>query len=405
MARNKLRSFLTMFGIAWGITSLAVMNAMGDGFRKGQRYFWKQIGNSVVIVNGGRTERHGDGQTAGRIIRLNRRDLDAVRTECPHVRIATGEVKRYGTPAVSEFNSGTFLAIGIDPEYLILRNLPLESGRHPNAADAAEARRVCVLGARVKTHLFGPRPALGRKVRINDHPYDVIGVMTDKRQSSSYDGLDADKIVIPADSLRRDCPPSRRVYSADELNAILYQPSSAEDWKTPDGEVRRAIARLHNFDPADEAALNSNDYVRLMQAFDKVGETAEVFLAVVAFVTLSLGGIGVMNTMMMAVSERTNEIGLRKALGATRRRILLDFFLEGLLIAALSGAGGMAFVWLLSTAVNTIPPSGMWAGMPVGSRTVLIGVAALGAVAVFSAMPPAWRAARLTPVEALRYER
>ncbi len=406
MSRNKLRSFLTMFGIAWGLTSLAIMNAMGDGFRKGQRQYWKQIGNDTVIVMGGRTERHADGQTTGRRIRLYRTDIEAIRLQCPSVRLVTGEVKRYGTPAVSEFNSGRFLVVGVAPDYLQIRNLPVDSGRQINEADVAQARRVCVLGAKVRKHLFADRPGiLGRQVRINGQPYRVVGVMADKNQSSSFDGWDADKIAIPAPSLRRDCPPERETYSAGLLDSIVYQPLSPGDWQTPQREVRRVLGRIHNFDPEDEAAVTAIDYVRVAALFDQVARSGEIFLAFVAFVTLTLGGVGVMNTMMMAVSERTNEIGLKKALGATRRRILLDFFLEGLLIAILSGAGGLVFVSLLAAAVNTLPQGGMWGGMPIQSRTLLIALVSLSAVAVFSAIPPAWRAARLTPVEALRYER
>lgn len=405
MSRNKLRSFLTMFGIAWGLASLAIMNAMGDGFRTGVRQYWKQIGNNAVIVMGGRTEHHTDGQTAGRRIRLFQRDLDAVRLQCPNVRVATGEMKRYGTTVASDFNAGAFLVLGIAPEYLVIRNLPVDAGRHINGADVAEARRVCVLGAKVRKHLFGDRQdLLSRTVRIAGRPYKVIGLMAEKNQSSSYDGWDAEKVIIPIESLRRDCPPQRGTYAEGLLEAILYQPID-NNWKAAQRQVASALGRLHNFDPDDEAALNSMDYVRLAEIFDQVAKTGEIFLGFVAFVTLSLGGVGVMNTMMMAVTERTNEIGLRKALGATRRRILLDFFLEGILIAVLSGAGGMAFVTLLAAAVNQLPKGGMWAGMPIELRTLLIGLTALSTVAVASAIPPAWRAARLTPVEALRHER
>jgi putative ABC transport system permease protein len=406
VSRNKLRSFLTMFGIAWGITALAIMNGMGDGFRKGQRQFWKQIGNNLVIVMGGRTERVTAGQTARRYVRLYERDVEAIRKQCPDVKMVTSEVKRYGVRAVSSFNSGQFLVVGITPEYLLMRNLALESGRHISEADVREGRRVCVLGSAVRKQLFEERrEVLGQQIRINGHPYQVVGLMAEKRQSSSYDGWDKDKIAVAAPSLRRDCPPNKGTYAEGLVQAIMYQPASATNWKTAQRQVRSVLGRLHNFDPEDEAALFTIDYVRLAEVFDKVFTTGEIFLAFVALVTLSLGGVGVMNTMLMAVSERTNEIGLKKALGATRRRILADFFMEGLLLAALSGAGGMAFVSLLATLVNSLPQEGMFAGLPLQARTLMIGLASLGTVAVISALPPAWRASRLQPVEALRYER
>jgi len=406
LARHKLRSFLTMFGIAWGVMALTLMNAVGEGFRRGGRDYWKQIGDNLVIVTGGRTERVAAGQTAGRRIRLFERDLEAIRRQCPNVRRVTAELKRYQTTVSSPFNSGRFLVLGVTPEYLEIRNLALENGRHINSADDAQARRVCVLGAKVRKLLFEDRPGvLGHQVRLNGYTYQVVGVMTEKRQSSTYDGFDNEKVVIPASSLRRDCPPSRGIAEEGLLSAIVYQPDSPSDWRTPQDQVRRVLGRIHNFDPEDEKALPAIDYVRIAQTLRNAFVTAERLLAFVAFITLTLGGVGVMNTMMMAVSERTNEVGLKKALGATRRRILLDFLLEGLALAAASGAAGFVLVSLLAAAVNTLPRQGIFGGLPIDARTALITLAALGSVAVVSALPPAWRAARLQPAEALRYER
>jgi len=406
LARHKLRSFLTMFGIAWGVMALTLMNAVGEGFRRGGRDYWKQIGDNLVIVTGGRTERVAAGQTAGRRIRLFERDLEAIRRQCPNVRRVTAELKRYQTTVSSPFNSGRFLVLGVTPEYLEIRNLALENGRHINSADDAQARRVCVLGAKVRKLLFEDRPGvLGHQVRLNGYTYQVVGVMTEKRQSSTYDGFDNEKVVIPASSLRRDCPPSRGIAEEGLLSAIVYQPDSPSDWRTPQDQVRRVLGRIHNFDPEDEKALPAIDYVRIAQTLRNAFVTAERLLAFVAFITLTLGGVGVMNTMMMAVSERTNEVGLKKALGATRRRILLDFLLEGLALAAASGAAGFVLVSLLAAAVNTLPRQGIFGGLPIVARTALITLAALGSVAVVSALPPAWRAARLQPAEALRYER
>lgn len=406
IARNKLRSFLTMFGIAWGVTSLALMTAMGDGFRTGQRNYWKQIGNNVVFVWGGRTHRTGDGQTAGRTIILNESDVGAIRAQCPDVKLVTYEVKRYHTATESDFNAGHFDIVGVTPEHMVIRNFPLGEGRHIDGADITDRRRVCVLGYAVRKQLFADRAdALGREIRINAHPYRIIGLMTEKRQSSGTDGWDREKILIPATSLRRDCPPNRRTFAEGAIDTILYQPASAMDWQTPQRQVKHVLGRLHNFDPDDDMALDTSDYVRLAQVFDMTFITAERFLAFVAFITLVLGGVGVMNTMMMAVSERTNEIGLKKALGATRRRILGDFFLEGVFLAALSGAAGIMFVSLLAAGVNALHLDGMFSGLPMHARTMLLGAGALGTVAMVSAIPPAWRAAAMEPVEALRYER
>jgi putative ABC transport system permease protein len=207
--RHKLRSFLTMFGIAWGICSLVLMSALCDGFRQGQRKNMAQLGDNIVMLFGGRTERQAGGQRAGRRVFLNETAVGAVSSQCPGVEVAAGELKRYDTPASSLFNSGRFLVLGVSPDYLRLRNLPVETGRQIGAADVEEIRRVCVLGASVRKQLFETRGSLGQEIRIAGYPYQVIGLMGEKVQNSSYDGWDNDKILIPISALRRDTPPYR----------------------------------------------------------------------------------------------------------------------------------------------------------------------------------------------------
>lgn len=405
MWRHKLRSFLTMFGIAWGICSLVLMLALCDGFRQGQRKNMSQIGDNLVFLYSGRTERQAGGERAGRRIWLTEQGVEAIRANCPLVETVAPEIKRYDTPVASSFNSGRFLVLGVSPEYLKLRNLPVETGRPVQARDVEEIRRVCVLGASVRKQLFEERLPLGCEIRINGYPYTVIGAMSEKMQNSSYDGWDNDKILIPITSLRRDCPPERATYRPDRVDSILYRPSSVKEWRATQVQVRRALAAVYDFDPLDESAVPVNDSVEGAELFDRVFDSGEMFLAVIALITLSLGGVSVMNTMMMAVAERTGEIGLKKALGATRHRILLDFFLEGVFLALLSGAVGIGTVWTLAGVVNSLPMPTMFSGLLIDMKSALLALAALGTVAICSAVPPAWHAAGLTPVEALREER
>jgi putative ABC transport system permease protein len=408
MWRHKLRSFLTMFGIAWGIASLVLMSALCDGFRDGWRKNMGQIGDQIVMVWGGRTEIPSAGQPAGRRIRLYEKDVEVVRTQCPLVSVAAGELKRYGTPAVSNYNSGRFLVLGVTPEYLQLRNLPVASGRQIRQEDEQQQRRVAVLGHSVRKQLFPDgRDPVGQQVRLgqNGVPYLVVGLMGDKNQNSSYDGWDNEKVLISLGCLRRDMPPERSDYRAGSIDTLIYRPVSAAQWEEAQQQVRRLMGRLHNFDPADEAALPMWDTVETAKLYATVFDATEIFLAVISLVTLTLGGVGVMNTMMMAVAERTNEIGLRKAIGATRSRIMTDFFLEGVMLACLSGLAGLTLTWLMTSAVNSLPMPVMFAGLPMDFRTVLTAAGSLGTVAIISALPPAWRAAQLTPVEALRFER
>lgn len=406
LRRNKLRSFLTLFGIAWGIASLVLMSALGDGFRQGQRKNMAQIGDNIVFVYGGVTEEQAGGQRAGRRISLYQRDLDILRQNCPSVQVLSAEHKTYQVPARTSTNAGRFLSLGVNPDYLKLRNLPVAIGRPVSQADVDEGRRVAVLGSSVRKQLFEKNKApLGERFYLNNYPYEVIGVMSEKDQNSSYDGWDNDKILIPTSALLRDMPPSRKVYAEGRVDGFLYRPVDVARWEEAQAQVRGTLGRLYKFEPTDKGALRIFDSIESAQMFDSIFNAGEIFLAVVSLVTLSLGGVGVMNTMMMAVSERTNEIGLKKALGATSQRILLDFFLEGLFLAILSGVGGLLLVWGLSSLVNSLPMPAMFSGLPIHWRVLAFATLALGLVAVGSSLPPARRAAAMTPVEALRHER
>jgi putative ABC transport system permease protein len=253
--------------------------------------------------------------------------------------------------------------------------------------------------------LFGNRTdVVGRPIAINSFPYVVIGVMADKQQDSSYSGLDEKKIWLPYTSMARDVPPVKN-YDPGNLNEILYQPRSLEQFEEARKQVVRIIARVHGFDPADKSAISVWDTVENQKMTDGIFDSMTVFLAFIGLVTLSLGGIGVMNIMLVTVSERTREIGLRKALGATRLRIMIDFLAEGCALAFVSGAVGWSVAFGLSSALKLVKMPDMFPGLPVSMTTSALAFAALSIIAVASALFPAWRAASLTPVEALRYER
>ncbi len=407
--RNKLRSFLTLFGIGWGIASLVMMSALSDGFRDGQRKNMSQIGDNLVFVWGGTTQMQAGGKRAGRYIKLYRSDVDLIREQCPTVETVAAESSTYQVPARSATNAGRFLTLGVTPEYLKLRNLPVDRGRNISAADVREERRVAVLGSSVRKQLFEKKPVpLGETVYIKDHPYEIVGVMPEKNQNSTYDGWDNDKILVPEPALLRDAPARREFYVEGRVDCLLYRPKDTRHWAEADAEVKAALGKEKDFDPHDEGALDSWNFIKESEMFDSIFDAGEVFLAVVALVTLSLGGIGVMNTMMMAVRERTNEIGLKKAVGATKGRITMEFFLEGLILAVLAGVIGLFLVWLLSVGVNyavNMMNVSMFSGLPIHWNVLALATVALGLVAVCSSLPPARKAAELTPVEALRFER
>jgi putative ABC transport system permease protein len=406
LMRHKLRSLLTMFGIGWGVCALALISASGDGFEQGQRENWKQLGDRIVMLFPGRTELQAGGRRAGRNIRLYQSDVEAIREQCPAVEIAAGEIKTWNVSVASQWNAGRFLVLGVDPDYLSLRTLPVGQGRNISWSDVENRSRVCVLGDSVRKQLFEERKdVIGEVVKINGYPYTIVGLMNEKNQNSSYDGWDNDKVMIPTPLVRSDCPAWSTIATEGRVQTIIYRPASVEEWKLAQEQVRSTLGRIHSFDPRDEAAVPMWDTIETAALFDDTFRALGLFLGAVALVTLSLGGIGVMNTMMTAVTERTAEIGLRKALGATRRRVLLEIMAEGIILALVSGACGMLLVAGMAAIVNSLPMPQFFSGLPIQKDLVLKVTLLLGAVALCSALPPAWRAARMTPVEALRYEK
>jgi putative ABC transport system permease protein len=404
LLRNKLRTFLTMAGIAWGITSIVLIVAMGDGFKAGQRNNMKSLGENIVILFGGRTEQQAGGERAGRRIRLNYSDVENIRREAWLVERVAAELEG-NVRATSPYNSGLFETTGVEAFFPQLRSIPIGDGRFFSERDEKNGERVCVIGVDVKKQLFGTRvDIVGRQLAINSIPYQIIGVMADKTQNSSYSGLDEKKIWLPYTTMTRDVPPTK-YYVPGYLDEILYQPRSLDQYEEARLQVKKIIGRAHDFSASDKSALGIWDTVEDQRRTAGIFDSMTVFLAFIALVTLSLGGIGVMNIMLVTVSERTREIGLRKALGATRIRIMIDFLTEGCVLAFISGFVGWLVAFGLSSALKMVKMPDMFPGLPVSGVTTAIAFGVLTVIAVASALFPAWRAASLTPVEALRYER
>ncbi|HJT87054.1 MAG TPA: ABC transporter permease [Bryobacteraceae bacterium] len=405
LLRNKMRSLLTMAGIAWGVASIVLIVAMGEGFKQGQRDRFRQLGENIVLVFNGRTEKQVGGRRAGRRIRLDYQDVADIRAECRLVREVVAELQNPAA-AVSPFNSGTFGVMGVEALYAQIRTIPVDRGRFLADRDDAEAARVAVLGDNVRKQLFGERPvAPGDGMAINGLPFRIVGLMPPKNQDSSYNGLDSDKIYIPYSTMVRDLPLKDANFYPGLVSDLIYVPASLKEWKAARAEVMHVLARNHHFEADDPGAVFIWDTVEDAELVDKIFSSMTVFLGAIAAVTLSLGGVGVMNIMLVSVTERTREIGLRKAVGATRGRILADFLLEGMLLAGCSGLAGWLGAYGLAAAVNRLPKREMFGGLPVSGSTTALAFGALAVIAVASAVWPAWRAARLTPVEALRSER
>jgi putative ABC transport system permease protein len=408
-----------MFGILWGVISVVVLSATGEGFQRGNQHVLEELGKNIGIVWGGRTSLQAGGERAGRAILLTVDDARAIERESPLVAVVSAELQRGGVTVKSAYNAAALTVHGIEPQYQAIRTLDIEHGRAFRFTDNEHARRVAIIGADATAQLFGSRDSVGETVQLNGLPYTVIGKIRKKDQDSNYSGPDNDKVFIPFTSMARDLPrlgvdpgvvsdiivtPTPAVVAS--LPAVLdHRTGRIEDIDWPlQRDIRRVLAPRHGFDPADRNAIAMWDTTLQTLMFGRMIQQMKDFFSIVGLVTLSLGGLGVMNIMLVAVQERTREIGLRKALGATTGQVQRQFFLEGFILTILSGGIGFVVALLLCAAVNTLPMPPRFQGMTMTWQAGLAAVASLVVVGVATSTYPARRAARLPPVEALRHE-
>jgi len=400
---HKLRTFLTMFGIAWGIISITLMVAAGEGLRRGQEKQQETFAKDLMIFFNGRTSMQAGGLRAGREVHWQAGDVASLQQEATACRYVLPELERNGLRVRSLYNNASPTVTGSYPPFAEIRSVSVEAGRFYDWGDEQAGRRVAFLGTNIKKQLFASRAATGETVFLNDIPYTVIGVMTGKDQNSSYDGWDVDKIFVPFSAMLHDFPnaPPALPTAVDQL---LVVPKSLDVHETCKYQVKRALGRLHNFDPNDKEATPVWDTVEGAKAFTKLMDAMKYFLGAIGITTLLLGGIGVMNVMLVAVRERTREIGVRKAVGASARAILQQFFVETMIIVFLSGGSGMGLAYGLCGLINLIPMPPFFDGMRPTWEAGTISFAVLGTIAVLSALYPATRAASVDPIEALRFE-
>jgi putative ABC transport system permease protein len=401
IAANKLRSFLTMFGIAWGVGSLLVLIGLGEGFRSGQKRNLAKFGNDVVLMWNGTIPAVANQHTEMRPYQLTLGDAEEMR-RLPELRGVTVELARSDLYEVSQFSNTSSHVTGVWPNYPVVRFIPMAQGRFLNDADVSERRRVAVLGAKAAMLLFSGRPMVGEAITIDGTEFKIIGSV--EKISRGNQDWDDQKVYIPVSTMIELFPLKGDNIAQDALTSIQYQPAKKGDAGDAIAAVHRVIARRHGFDPSMKDAFQEWDTIREMQMVGAIFTAMDVFLGGVGIVTLGLGAVGIINIMLVSVTERTSEIGLRKALGATKGSILGQFFWEGLLLTGVSGAIGIGFSAALMAALQALltgkmpgwdPPRLVpWSAALAMGTLVLSGVAA--------GLYPARKAAELDPVEALR---
>jgi putative ABC transport system permease protein len=405
LRRNRLRSGLTMLGIVWGLVTVVLLLSYGRAVGTAVMEGFLGFGNNVIMVWGGQTSMQAGGERSGQKIHLKDGDMEAVRDSLPFLSAISRETDdsfsvKYG-PKVVAISSKA-----VDLPYGRMRRLDVEQGRYFEADDFSQHRQVIIFGAHAAQKLFNGFPPVGQVVQVEGQPFTVIGVLRNKIQDSSNNGPDNENIFVPFDTMRT-------LRQQRDPDSIVFQPATAELHLHALQAVRTVLAQRHHFNPLDEKAVSAWDTIEDGKQLVQFSFALQVLLGIIGAMTLAVGGIGVMNIMLVSVTERTREIGLMKALGARPRDILAQFLLESFVLTFLAGLAGV-IVSIVTTYL--VPPMPLYSAMYQTANhdgdiilrasfgIMLASFIILGLVGIVSGLLPAIRAANMDPVVALRHE-
>ncbi len=401
MRHNRRRTALTMLGMAWGIATVVMLLAYGDGFGRACANIFANFGTKLVIVVPGRTSMQAGGQKAGIPIHFTQDDIETLTTNLPQISHITPEASKQASIQY-DTRVFTFAVTGNDPDVMSIRALKLGEGRAYNMEDQIQRARVAVIGSEAKEKLFSGRNALGERIRVDGLSFEVIGVLGAKMQEGNDD---INRVVyVPFTTM-------------SDLKDTHYLDSIWFTYQTPEYEelaqsVRTIMAVPHKFNQTDRQAVMVFNLMTQLHQFELITLGLKVLMGFIGTLTLGIGGVGLMNIMLVSVTQRTREIGVQKALGAQRRHILTQFLAEALTITFIGGVLGVILAYAVALSVGRLTLYSAFAKngeagdirLIIAPGTLIASTLILGAVGLISGMVPALRAARLDPIEALRHE-